>query len=87
MKKLPLLLVSVAVVRLSAAATTCIVGGWPVAGTQTAVTGTVQNIVIGDVFKAPAPLACQIDTRVLYEAFAPIDVLDSRKLGFTLIVK
>ena len=86
MKKL-LLLMSAAVIKMSAVATTCIVGGWPVAGTQTAVTGTVQNIIMGYVFEAPALLACQIDTRVRFETFAPIAVLDSRKFGLMLIIR
>ena len=85
-KKL-LLLVFVVIIKLSEAATTCIVGGWPVAGMQTAVTGTVQNIIIGDVFNAQTLLTCQIDTRVRFKAFAPIDVLESRDMGFTLIVR
>ena len=48
---------------------------------------TVQNIIMGYVFEAPALLACQIDTRVRFETFAPIAVLDSRKLGLMLIIR
>ena len=86
MKKL-LLAMSVVAAQISVAATTCIVGGWPIVGTQTASTGSVQNVVWGDILRMPALLACQIDTRAIFESYAPIDVLDTTKVGGVLIIR